>query len=491
MSQLPETSRLHKLNAYLASMITPRGIAYRQFFIALLFLGTALLIYRALQSEYVYYELLDRPYKTWRWDSNIDFPNLFELPYPSITKKDLSRWDADHYHHIAVEGYGVRESSYAFFPLFPWLYRLFGSNPYLICIVNWLLFITAWLILLRSLAPNLKPNLRIALYAVGVALPSVVCFAIPYTESTYFFAAIAFLVGLHKRWPLLWVIGGMMLGLTRPALLILVASLVCIEGFRFLLKPRPLKHLSNLAITILPLIGGTAIAVAVQMQSGAGPFKFITVLEENWGTSFELPGYLGSWSHSGHMLELMGVFGISMLALADVANTVWRNLRAVYIHKTEAEDFTLGTLRYLELLAAVCLIGQGLSIIFLQHSNTHGATRYIYATPYLYIWGLMKLQRAWQTNVLKRTAILGYLLVVTLFAWGFLTAEHFSDVPVAAMSLPFNGTPWMLLAIGIALFLPQMNHVWRRVFIALLFVTSGFYCSFLLMCFIGNGLIWT
>ncbi|MFW5658931.1 MAG: hypothetical protein ACOCZ8_03000, partial [Bacteroidota bacterium] len=304
-------------------MITPRGIAYRQFFIALVFLGTALLMYRALQSEYVYDELLDRPYKTWRWDSNIDFPNLFELPYPSITKKDLSRWDADHYHNIAMEGYGAYSGTYAFFPLFPWLYRLFGGNPYLICIVNWLLFAVGWIFLLRTFTTTWSPGRQLAIYTLGVAFPFAVVFGIPHTEAVYFVAGTLFLIGLFKQKPLLWALGGFMLGMSRPAIMIVMVALVCVELLKLLLHLKPGRTLKNIAVTTLPILAGMTLVVIVQMQTGSPPLKFMTVQSENWGHGFAWPGRLWSWSHSGQMLELLAIFGIGLAALWQVVRTAW------------------------------------------------------------------------------------------------------------------------------------------------------------------------
>jgi hypothetical protein len=104
----------------------------------LLFYG----IFTLLQDESFYHATLGKiTYTYQRIGNQSDIKNV-DRPYKKIHEKNLINWDAKGYHYLKdhVPGEEDIRSSYGFFPMFPWFWKLTGVSVNYIGIVNFLIF---------------------------------------------------------------------------------------------------------------------------------------------------------------------------------------------------------------------------------------------------------------------------------------------------------------------------------------------------------------
>ncbi len=106
--------------------------------------------FRLFQNDEIYHNtigLLSQNYeRTGGWN---DYKiSKVSKPYLKIENDNFSQWDASIYHCIKENGYKSEDSCYgkvraAFFPLFPFLWKMTGASPIIISILNYLIFVLA------------------------------------------------------------------------------------------------------------------------------------------------------------------------------------------------------------------------------------------------------------------------------------------------------------------------------------------------------------
>lgn len=214
------------------------------------------------------------------------------------------RWDAPHYLDLARYGYeatGERADWLVFYPLFPWLTRLFGRpfDDYLLgaFIVSTLAALLAVALLDRLV--RLDHGEAVAARAVWFfcIFPTSYFLHIGYTEGLFLALTLgAFLAARLGWWPLAGVLGALAC-LTRvnglillPALL--VEALVCYRQTRRF-DPRWAW------LALVPL--GFAGYLLLNYRVTGDPFAFLTITREHWYKSFAPP-----WQGVGAMLESRG-----------------------------------------------------------------------------------------------------------------------------------------------------------------------------------------
>src|SRR5690606_23303214 len=111
---------------------------------ALLILLAGLLLYKGLQNREVYRHTLGKLSGNWTLMKDGE-TRLADTAYTSFSGDRLFRWDAAHYYRISKTGYETRwkedEFIFAFFPLFPLLWRWLELPPAGIPFLNYAFFV--------------------------------------------------------------------------------------------------------------------------------------------------------------------------------------------------------------------------------------------------------------------------------------------------------------------------------------------------------------
>jgi hypothetical protein len=136
---------------------------------------------------------------------------------------NLLSWDAKWYNQMRLFGYIYvpdETCNLAFFPLFPYFWRLTGLTPTGISVFNCLLYLVAFWTLARHL------RLSIQLTFFFVCIPSVIFFAVPYSESIFFTFTTLILIGYSRKNNLVVFLGFLGASVTRSVSVIFIPALI-------------------------------------------------------------------------------------------------------------------------------------------------------------------------------------------------------------------------------------------------------------------------
>ncbi|MBJ6107456.1 hypothetical protein JAO73_00425 [Hymenobacter sp. BT523] len=300
--------------------------------------------------------------------------------------ENLIVWDAMWYQQIAREGYSyseVRTSSAAFFPLFPYFWRLTHLGPLGMALLNVGIFNAAF----AWLGHQLRLSRRWQLLALST--PMLMFMWLPYTEALFFLFSSIMLAGLHRNrldWTLVGMFGA---GLTRSAsslftpALVLTVFVLAVAG-----ETRRARRLGIGGV--LTLVASVAIVAVMQQVQTGEPFGFIKAHKH--------------WSHvlSWPLWPLHATTGINMLwleALAMAVGIAAAGLCLGMVIRAKRRWAQRLSLAYpsaavvFSLAYAVCAL---LFVVFFQKGNVANLARYILATPFLVVlfWQVSQLP-AW------------------------------------------------------------------------------------------------
>lgn len=219
------------------------------------------------------------------------------IPEPTA----LLRYDANHYCSIKNIGYTFNDqygSSVAFFPGFPYLWKLSGLGIRQISILNLFIFLSGFMFLCRHFARNSKDIL------LFLSLPVIFFMYVPYSEAIFFVPSVFLLIGLSKRINWLIMLSLFLCSLCRSAANIFVPAIIITEIIAFE-NPSALK---NIILYSLSALAGIFIVVVLQHADTGQWLGFMTT-QKHWEVGLRWPNLpFHTW---GNMDDLDGATFLS------------------------------------------------------------------------------------------------------------------------------------------------------------------------------------
>jgi hypothetical protein len=257
-------------------------------------------------------------------------------------------WDADWYMSIVLYGYipsadiANVHSNLAFFPLYPYLVRLFSlglpptirtePNIFVLGIMLSNIFFVSALAVIHRLARLLTNSSEAAQRTVLYLLvfPTSFYFSIFYTEATYlFFTAVTIWAALTRRWALAGLLGGAVALIRPPGVLIALVLL-----WQYMWERRIDGRWSWRALDYNILWAGLPLAAlagyfAFQYQL-TGDFLAPVTAQQAWAKSFIWPWRnLGiSWPLDTEGFYILRLSQLFMFAFTGLSLIAWRWLPA-------------------------------------------------------------------------------------------------------------------------------------------------------------------
>jgi len=388
----------------------------KNFLLCLAFFGGFWILFWSFQSKNVYFNTLGKISSNYVYLGDGD-RGMEKKPYEVITNDNVLNWDGEHYYSIKEKGYVANEDwRFAFFPLFPYIWKLTGLTPSYVMLLNFLMFVGG-LLLLAFLFNQKWDKLILVL-----ALPMMVVFLIPYTEATFFLMFSIAVWGYMKDRYWLFCLGMILASVSRNTLLLIIPAILCTE-ILFFIKERKIKtSLYRIFLGCLPVLIGTATVSLIQYGSGSESlFSFIEV-QKYWDHRLSLPnfGNLNDWSHESYGINIPILFMIGFPLFFYLVAIACKQFNII---KKDAPCFSFSSDNksdYLTLFLLFCCFAAFCSVILFQSGNLHGLSRYVLCSPYFVVLVLLNHQKIISHSLKKRIITFVVLTLLSLIAFAIM-----------------------------------------------------------------------
>lgn len=272
--------------------------------------------------------------------------------------------DAEHYYYISQRGYeGFR---FAFFPLFPLLWKLIGVGIFPIVLLNTLLF----LICFSAITSLFKIENKTELILLA-SFPCFIFMFIAYTEALFFLFSTMLLLGLKKNNPGLVCFGIFFCGLTRPTAAVFIPAIILTIYFGS--QPVREKISKGFLYSLFALLGLGA-AIIIQRLMADEWLSFFEV-QKGWGNELRIPKLpFTSWA-GGKIVRLdASALLVGFFAAAFLVKTLAAKLNGK--HRTIPPEAVF-SISYLAGVSILILLFRGGSFFSLN--------RFVFATAFFIV----------------------------------------------------------------------------------------------------------
>ncbi|UYZ58525.1 hypothetical protein [Hymenobacter latericus] len=378
------------------------------------------------------------------------------------TEQSLLAWDANLFRQIKEGGYPTAQSGLnAFFPLFPYTWRLLQVGPIGISAFNSACAFAGVGIL--SWAFQLS-NRQILLL---LSVPLMMFTAVPYGEGMFYLFGGMLLAGLHRERLWLTLVGLLGCCLTRSAATLFVPAYIFAELLSWMPFRSGWRLLRNLATGLFAIAAALGSVMLMQYKQHGDPLAFYKV-HALWRHVYKIP----TWplrSSAGFDVHWLDALGLLIALLAIVACAALGIAWLVSVLRSQPENR-----KKVSKAVLFCLgysAGAGYFILFYQAGDIVGMSRYILATPFfgVLIWQIGQQRLAYWAWALMGIAcmVLARASGVPQYVDGFSSSEAvtyflFFAAYIAAYPLttPSNSKWYRELAVGLYL----LNLFWGMYF---------------------------
>ncbi len=322
---------------------------------------------------------------------------------------NVTWFDAGWYRSIRDNGYDYhsdKQSNVAFFPLFPYLWRLLHLNNIRMGLANWIICFMSMALLKRSLRLQ---NREVLLF---LSLPSMVFMYLPYTEASFLFFCTFFIIGRYEN-KQYWILLGLFFSsLIRPTAIFYVPAIIFSEVVSAVLngenwRPTLKRILLYSGVSALALL---TVAILQRYQTGSW-FLFFDVQGKFWNHRFSAPRIpFTTWTEA--RILWLDAIALTFGIVAALFSLVWA-VRA-FLKKQNVGPSPSAIVLFSSAFLSLTVF----SVVFFDARNTSEGTtllslnRYILASPFfiVFLWHVLK-----SGARLKEYAVLFVLALLTIW----------------------------------------------------------------------------
>jgi hypothetical protein len=386
-------------------------------------------IFGGLQDETVFDNSLGQVADNW-----INFSGekkLANVPFEGLNDENYVRWDATHYKLITDNGYDVEAAKgdyiFAFFPLFPLIWKISFLPPVGILFLNYSFFTIAILILSKLFSSE-KNYLNTIL--IACSLPTLIIFFLPYTEATFLLTTCIGMYGFVKKRYWLFFTGFFLAALTRSTFPFLTIAFLSTELFFFFEHKKISAFIKNSLLRIAPLLTGTFAVSLIQLSFGSGSITKFMDVQKSWGRKFSVPHFLKDWSTESFSINV----GVFVLILIPVMMVLIQKGVAQLKKIKQATTVPVDDSSYYLIILSLCYtVLLTFFILFFQDGSLNNLFRYSCTTPFFYILLFTAYPLIQSIPVNFRSFVISILAFIAIFIVGlsdFSGKWDFSDMGV-------------------------------------------------------------
>ena len=401
-------------------------------------------------------------------------------PYVAVTQEKYLRWDAEIFSFIRDRNY-VFEKEFrgevrsAFFPLFPFIWKMTGLSPRGASALNYFIFILSMALLFAFLQPKtpIKNNLKWLFFLALITLPTTIVYHIPYSESLFMLCMTVVVIGVLKEKYGMYFFGALLLAMVRPATVFVFISLLAIEVFIFLRNRDTKALIKNSILRGSPFVLGYLLVFFIQWTTSGSWTSFFDA-HLMWASGLPENTGITDWSIEGYGMNVFSIFCIATPACVLSGKIIWENRG----NMMEKRDYVL-------LSSLLYISGILIFTILTSKGNIHSLFRFIMASPLFYIAAILlfyDFEKFKPTSIKLNTIFIA--LCISMLAFVALVSYGGS-----VFQFKFLG---MLLLMGYTFYAinyKRLNRPFRLVVFCALTLTSTVWNTYLLNMMFCNG--WT
>lgn len=224
--------------------------------------------------------------------------------YPN--NENLIQWDAFWYYLIKDRGYVFvpnKTCNMAFFPLFPYFWKVTMASPVVISTINFILFASCFVIII------IRQNVGIVASVFLLSVPIFVFYALPYSESLFFVFSTILIYGFEQKNKKLQFIGFLGMSIARSVSIVAIPALLISTFFLKTDSSSIWTKLKASALNILASVLGLLISAVIQ-GSQTGKWFYFFEIQKYWRRHWIVPEVPFS-THSPE--RMLGIDGLAFI----------------------------------------------------------------------------------------------------------------------------------------------------------------------------------
>jgi hypothetical protein len=275
-----------------------------------------------------------------------------------------------------------------------------------------------------------------------------------------------------KKKYLIYFMGMLLCGMTRPAALIIGMALLSKDIYMFITTREYYSLLKRMVLSLLPLLLGTLVISVVQyLYDPTQVFHFYNV-NKYWDHSLQMPSDLRDWSHEGFSMNVAVIFLLVPLLIYLV-------MKNVFV-KSETYDVRNDIFNF----SVFYMLGALFFIILYQGGYLHGLFRYVLCTPFFYAFCLIGFERFNKVAANTKMALFLFTFLPALFTYTFAT--YLPEWKFYSLGLFFIFLNFLAL-----FYVRSYEKAWGKVVFVFVLFCNIVWNVYLLNCYLNDGWVFT
>ncbi len=451
---------------------------------SILVISSILLFFSLFQNAFIYEKSLAK--FSHNYDKREDGIVDSKIPFVKVEESNFIHWDVLAYNKLKNDLYtvpkGAANLNFAFFPLFPMIWKVSGLSAKYIGFLNYAFFTVGIIFLALSFSADFIRNSNVK-YLLLILLPTNIVFLIPYSEALFFLTFSIAIWGFVKDKPAVLFIALFLNATTRSSGNIILLSMLAVDLIYFFRTRYNFEKVKKaILFRYMPiLLGITSVALIQKYYGSPSFFYFFSVQKEFWELYLSWPEKIFDWSKEGFSMN----YGVVFIVIVPLLIYVFRSglsvvFRNISFPKEDGNDEN-ARLEFVFFLSAIYIVANFLLTVLFRHGSINTLFRYTLSTPFFFFI-CIQFEKYCSINLIKKLIVNLTTLVLAIYLIKF--------IPYATY-ISYQWIGFILLYAFSFLYLLQKysKSIFYNVCLGLYAIISVIWQAYLFNVYLSNGWI--